>query len=149
MEWKKSYTKHIKRVLSCDFQITLKNGNIDVGGGECNFTLTIFFNCLLLQLPIKSSYIVYARITKPIYMIPLYIQMLVKYLKFFYVFQFWKNSDFSDFTQKCNFSVNYLGNLLKFLTCMGGGSHMQNISNTFYHGTFRSPSKMEILMEGA
>ena len=30
-----------------------------------------------------------------------------------------------------------------------GGSHMQHISNGFYCVTLRSPSKMEILMEGA
>ena len=28
-----SYTTHIKRVLSCDFRITLANGNINGGGG--------------------------------------------------------------------------------------------------------------------
>ena len=38
-------------------------------------------------------------------------------------------------------------NWLMFL-CMGGGSHMQHISNGFYHVTFRSPSKMEFIMEG-
>ena len=54
-----------------------------------------------------SSYTIDARITKTICMIPLCIQMLATYLKFFSVFQFWNNSDFSDFTQKCNFSVNY------------------------------------------
>ena len=32
----KSYTSYIKRVLSCDFQITLENGNIDGGGGAEN-----------------------------------------------------------------------------------------------------------------
>ena len=84
-----SYTTYIKRVLSCYFQITLKNGNIDGGGGECNFLLTILKeNCLLLQLPINSSYTVDARITKPICMIPLCIQMLATCLKFVYVFQF-------------------------------------------------------------
>ena len=36
-----SYTTYIKRVLSCDFQITIKNGNIDGGGGECYFILKI------------------------------------------------------------------------------------------------------------
>ena len=30
-----------QRVLSHDFLITLENGNIDGGGGECNFSLTI------------------------------------------------------------------------------------------------------------
>ena len=53
------------------------------GGGECNFSLTILKeNCLLLQIPINSSYTVDARITKPICMIPLCIQMLATYLKF-------------------------------------------------------------------
>ena len=67
-----------------------------------------------------------------LYIIPLYIQMLATYLKFFSVFQFWKNSDFSDFTQKCNFSVNHLRNLLELFKCMGG-SHIHHISNRFYH----------------
>ena len=31
--WGMSYTSYIKRVLSCDFQITPANGNIDGGGG--------------------------------------------------------------------------------------------------------------------
>ena len=63
-------------------------------------------NCLLLQFTSISSYTIDARITKPICMIPLCIQMVATYLKFFYIFQFWNNSDFSDFTQKCNFSRN-------------------------------------------
>ena len=58
-----------------------------------------------------SSYTIDARITKPICMIPLCIQT---YLKYFYYFQFWNNSDFSDFTQKCNFSGNLSQNLSKF-----------------------------------
>ena len=61
---------------------------------------------LLLQFTSISSYTIDARITKPICMIPLCIQMVATYLKFFYIFQFWNNSDFSDFTQKCNFSRN-------------------------------------------
>ena len=49
--WEKSYTTYIKRVLSCDFQITIKTRNIDGGGRECNFSLTILKeNCLLFQL---------------------------------------------------------------------------------------------------
>ena len=57
-----SYISYIKRVLSCDFQITSENGNID-GGGR------IFKeNCLLLQFTSISSYTIDARITKPIYM---------------------------------------------------------------------------------
>ena len=31
--WGMSYTSYIKRVLSCDFQVTPANGNIDGGGG--------------------------------------------------------------------------------------------------------------------
>ena len=65
---------------------------------------------LLLQFTSISSYTIDARITKPICMIPLYIQMVATYLKFFYIFQFWNNSDFSDFTQKCNFSGNLAQN---------------------------------------
>ena len=53
------------------------------------------------------SYTIDARITKPIFMIPLCIQMVATCLEFYYVFQFWNNSDCRDFTQKCNFSVNY------------------------------------------
>ena len=46
----------------------------------------------------------------------------------FSVFQFWHNSDFSDFTQKCNFSVNYYWNCLKICKCMGGGgSHINHV----------------------
>ena len=53
----------MKRVLACDFQITLKNENIDRGGGDCNFSLTILKeNCLLLQLPINFSHTIDARI---------------------------------------------------------------------------------------
>ena len=56
-------------VLSCNFQITLKNGNIDGRGGECNFSLTILKEkCLLLQLPINFS--IDARIEKHACMVP-------------------------------------------------------------------------------
>ena len=37
---------------------------------------------------------------------------------------------------------------ITFLSVWGGGGHMQHISNGFYHVTFRSPSKVEILMGG-
>ena len=77
-----SYTSCIKRVLSCDFQITSKNGNID-GGGRI-----LKENCLLLQFTSMSSYTIDARIAKPICMIPLCIQMVATYLKFFYIFLF-------------------------------------------------------------
>ena len=68
-----------------------------------------------------SSYTIDARMTKLICMIPLCIQMVVTNLKFFYYvyFQFWNNSDFSDFTQKCNFSRNLSRNWFKFFMCMG------------------------------
>ena len=76
--------------------------------------------------------------------------MLATYLKFVSIFQFINNSDFSDFSQKCNFSVNYSRSWLKKIKCMGG-NHIQHtcISNGFYDVTFRSPSKMEILIEEA
>ena len=90
-----------------------------------------------------SSYTIDARITKPICMIPLCIQMVATYLKFFYIFQFWNNSDFSDFTQKCNFSGNFSRNWFKFFRCMGE-SHIHHISNGFYHVISRSSPKMEI-----
>ena len=90
-----------------------------------------------------SSYTIDARITKPICMIPLCMQMVATYLNFFYIFQFWNNSDFSDFTQKCNFSGNFSRNWFKFFKCMGE-SHIHHISNGFYHVTSRSSPKMEI-----
>ena len=73
--------------------------------------------------------------------------MLAMNLEFFSIFQFCNNSDFSDFTPKCNFSVNYSRNWLKLFMCIGG-SHMQHISNGFHLVTFRSPL-LEILMERA
>ena len=74
---------------------------------------------LMLESPNKYAWYPYARITKQICMIPLCIQMLATYLKFFSDFQFLNNSEFSDFTQKCNFSVNYSWNCLKIGQCMG------------------------------
>ena len=50
-------------------------------------------NCLLLQFTSIFSCTFNARITKLICMIPLCTQMVATYLKFFYVFQFWNNSD--------------------------------------------------------
>ena len=68
----KSYTTYIKRVLSCDFQITLKNRNTDGGGVECNFSLTILKeSCLLLQLPINFSHTIDTRTEKHACMVPL------------------------------------------------------------------------------
>ena len=55
-----------------------------------------------------SSYTIDARITKSIWMIPLCIQMVATYLQFFYVFQFWNNSDISDFTQKMQILCEFL-----------------------------------------
>ena len=81
----KSYTSYIKRVLSCDFQITIKNRSIDGGGpgGECNFSLTILKeNCLLLQLPINFSHTIDARIEKHACMVPLSVVIVATYLKF-------------------------------------------------------------------
>ena len=77
-----SYTSYIERVLSCDFQITTQNGNIDGGG------LILKENCLSLQFTSIFSCTIDARITKLICMIPLCIQMVAMYLIFFYVFQF-------------------------------------------------------------
>ena len=96
-------------------------------------------------IPFYSS-IFDARITKSIYLIPLCTQMLVTYLIIFSVFQFLDNSHFSDFIQNCNFSVNYIRNCFNFLVYRG--SHMQHISNEFYHVTFRLSSKMETSLEG-
>ena len=77
------HQKISKRVLSCDFQITLKNGNIDEGGRECNFSLTILKeNCLLLQLTINFSHTIDARIEKHACMVPLSIVIMATYLKF-------------------------------------------------------------------
>ena len=83
--WGMSYTSYIKQVLSCDFQIKWEyrwRGRI------------LKENCLLLQFTSIFSCTIDARITKVICMIPLCIQMVATYLKFFYIFQFWNNSDF-------------------------------------------------------
>ena len=67
-----SYASYIKRVLSCDFQIILKNRNIDGGGGECNFSLTILKeSCLLLQLSINFTHTIDARTDKHACMVSL------------------------------------------------------------------------------
>ena len=49
------FTTYIKRVLSSDFQITLKNGNIDGGGGECYFILTILKIVCYFSYPSTST----------------------------------------------------------------------------------------------
>ena len=69
-----------------------------------------------------SFYTIDARITKPICMIPLCLQMVATYLKFFSIFQFCNNSDFSDFTQKCNFSI-FFTKLVKFCLMYWGKSY--------------------------
>ena len=63
-------------------------------------------------------------------MIPLCIQMVANYLKFFSVFQYCNNSDFSDFTPKCNFSVNFSQKLLNILSEWGKVIH--NIYQTSF-----------------
>ena len=55
------------KIYQTSFDITLENGNIDGGGGECSFSLIILKKCLLLQLTTNSSYTVDARITKHLY----------------------------------------------------------------------------------
>ena len=87
-------------------------------------------NCLLLQFTSISSYTIDARITKPTCKITLCIQMVATYLKFFYIFQLWKNSDLSDFAQKCNFSGNLSRSKFKFFECMGGGGVIYIIYQT-------------------
>ena len=111
--------------MSCDFQITLKNGNIGGGGTECNFSLTILNeNCLLLQLPINSSHTIDARIEKHACMVPLSVVIMGSYVKFV------SNHPF-------------LWNCLKLLGWIAG-KFMQHISNGFCHMTFNSHSKMNI-----
>ena len=85
-----SHATYIKRVLLCDFQITLKHGNIDIdGGGGCYFSLTILKeNCLLLQLPINFSHTIDARIEKHTCMVPLNIVIIATHLNFFSNFPF-------------------------------------------------------------
>ena len=116
---------HTVTFLSCDFQIILENGNIDGGGGGRILKKICYFSN-----PSTPPTLFYARITKLICMIPLWIQMVATFLKYFYVFQFWNNSDFSDFIQKCNFSVNFSRNWLNFLSVWGGGWVIYNIYQT-------------------
>ena len=56
-----------------------------------------------------------ARMGKHACMVPLSIVIVATYLYLSTTAHFKKNSDFSDFTQKCNFSVNYKVNCLKLL----------------------------------
>ena len=44
------FTTYIKRVLSYDFQITLKNGNIDGGGRRMLFHIDNFENCFVTSV---------------------------------------------------------------------------------------------------
>ena len=99
----------------------------------------------LHAIPFNSSNTFDARIVKPICMIPLCIQMLATYLNFL-------SSSFEIIqilviVPKNAISLNYIRNRLKHFMCMGG-SYMKHISNGFYLVTFRSPSRMEILIEG-
>ena len=84
-------------------------------------------NCLLLQFTSIFSYTIDARITKPICMIPLCIQMVATYLKYFYIFHFWKNSDFSDFTQKMQFLWEFITKLVQFFLNVWGMSYTSYI----------------------
>ena len=73
--------------------------------------------------------------------------MLATYLKFS-PFSSFKTIQIVVIFPKNAISVNYF--VLEFFECMGvGGSHIHNIPNGFNHVTFKSTSKMEILMEGA
>ena len=65
--------------------------------GGADFERKLFVTSVYQHLLLCNT--IDARIIKPICMIPLCIQMVATYLKFFYIFQFWKHSDFSDFTQ--------------------------------------------------
>ena len=56
--------------------------------------------------------------------------------------------DFSDFSQKCNYSVNYKINCLKLLGWIAG-KHMQHVSNGSYNMTLSSHPRMDILNLGA
>ena len=59
-------------------------GNIDIGGGKCNFSLTILKeNFLLLQLPINFSENSDARIGKHACMVPISIVIMATHLKKF------------------------------------------------------------------
>ena len=60
--------------------MTPENGYIDGGGGECNFSLTIYKKMFVTSVTHKL--LLDDMITKPIYIIPLNIQMLAMYLKF-------------------------------------------------------------------
>ena len=110
----KSYATYIKRVLSCDFQITLKKGNIDGGGGEDNFSLTILKeNCLVLQLPINFSHTIDTRIKKHACTVLLIVTTHLNFFPTFHV-DIIQISVIS-VSQKCNLSVNYKVNCLNLL----------------------------------
>ena len=128
---------------------------IDGGGRECNYSLTILKeNCLLLdQLLINFSHTIDAKIEKHacMHMVTgtLSIVIMATHFKIFTNIPFWYNSGFSDFSQKCNFSVNYIVNCLELLEWIAG-THMQHISNGFCHVTvnLNSHPGMDILMVG-
>ena len=97
-----SHMQHISNRFSDVTFIILENGNIDGGGRECHFSLTILNeNCWLLSLRIDFSSTIDARIEKHECMVPLSIVIMATHLKFFSNLPFWYNSDFSDFTPKC------------------------------------------------
>ena len=136
--WGMWYTSYIKRVLSCDFKINPENGNIDRGGG--------FWKKIVCYFSIPAS--------------PPTLLMLESpniYAWYPYAYRWWqrisnlpvlKKIRFQLFYPKMQFLCDYSWHCLKICKCMGR-SHIHHISNGFYHVTFRSPSKIEILMEGA
>ena len=139
------YIHHISnRFCHVTFRSPSKNGNIDGGAGECNFSLKILKeNWLLLHLPNNFSHTIDAWIEKHACMVPIRIVIMATYLQFISNSPFWWNSDFSDFTQKFNFSVHYEVNCLTILGWIVG-KHMQHISKGFCHITFSSYSRMSI-----
>ena len=123
-----SYTSHIKRVSSCDFQITW--------GGQI-----LKENCLLLQYTSISSYTIDARITKPIY------------AWYPYAYRWWQriwnfptSSSFEKIQilvilPKNAISLGIYHEIISNSLGVWGGCHIHHnfISNGFYHVTFRSP----------
>ena len=91
------------------------------------------------QCTIISSYTIDARITKPICVIPLCIQMLATYLKFFSVFHF-EIIQILVIYPKMQFLCKLFMKLVKKNKCMGG-SCIHHISNRFYHDFQITPPK--------
>ena len=71
--------------------------------------------------------------------------MVATYLKFFSVFHF-EMIQILVINPKMQFLCKLSMKLVKKNKCMGG-SYIHHISNRFYHVTFRSPPKIEIVME--